>query len=135
MVVVVQRVPAGFRNSEWVYFAGRVLRQTPAEVVLSPITAVDSQQWFLASEDVQILEGSVEIFLRRGGLVRRIIDTQITGRSQEATSEYPDARMRMHPDCPHPPGTRCTNNIELCCEGPPYKIMGSCYGRWSCPVQ
>src|SRR5215471_8446037 len=115
MALIVQRVPPGFRDFEWINFAGRVLERTPEQVVLSPIIALDSQQWFLSPEDVQILEGSVEIiFLRRGGLVRRIAD-MITRRPPEE----PDARMRMHPDCPDPPGTMCTNNIELCCEGPP----------------
>jgi hypothetical protein len=62
-MVLVQRVPPDFRDFEWVSFAGRVIRQMPEEVVLSPIMAVDSEQWFLSPEDVQILEGSVEIFL------------------------------------------------------------------------
>jgi hypothetical protein len=130
-MVFVQHVPPGFRDFEWVSFAGRVVRRTPEEVVLSPVTTF-SEEWSLSPEDVQILEGSVQIFLRRGGLVKWIIDALTTNRGQETTTEHPEARMRMHSDCPHPPGTMCTNNIELCCDGPPHRIMGQCHGRWDC---
>jgi hypothetical protein len=121
----IQHVPPGFRDFEWILFAGDVAERSTERVVLK--AEEDSSLWYLSPKDVEVLadhNAQPRIFLRRDGEVLHLERGNRSGIPKSA-----DAQRRKHPNCPV--NTMCENNIELCCETP-HRILGACNGAWEC---
>ncbi|MCK1604764.1 hypothetical protein IVB02_26010 [Bradyrhizobium sp. 166] len=124
----VTQAPPNFRDSEWVEFEGKVDTRGPVDVVLVPEDNAN-ERWTLGKQDV--VEISTEkvprIFLRIGGVVK---DVKLVGAPSGALAPPSAPSSRMSIQC-GAAGSRCSNNVEICCGS--NEIKGRCYGRWPCP--
>src|SRR5207245_1274384 len=99
-------VPPGFRDADWLLFAGTLASEDPVLTVLIPADNTNLEMFFATPDILKLNDtgGSQHIFVRRNAQLGRLLNIPAAGSPNRCSGLCGVA------------GCSCVGNLEICCD-------------------